>query len=252
MDWGVTPTDLIKGQGLDYEEYDLSDKTFLQNISSGIIAIAKKIKAALIVSERIILIDENLHDAKKPFGQAHELGHECIPEHKEIFYVCSEIDLAHSVRKEMEFEANIFASELIFPSHLLEAVHTNFPLSMSTILYLKAISGGSFHSAALKYVESSPNECCLLILDLKTDENGNKGLYLNGKQICSPSWWSKNKRLLADPQFFPSSHNLSQIVYSFTMEDFIENELVLNSSPKLRLKVHSFYNQYNAFALLFK
>lgn len=122
---------------------------------------------------------------------------------------------------------------------------------MRTLLYLKEISGGSFHSTAIKDVESSPEKFCLLILDKKTDEEGNQGLYLDGTQICSPSWWKKYKRVLKSPQFFPSSHNLSQIVYSVSFEDFIENEIVLNPS-KVKFKVHSFYNHYKAFALLFE
>lgn len=251
MEWGVTPQDLIERQGLEYSEYDLSDTSFIGKVTSHAKKIVDKIKAAIIVSERIILIDEYLHYAKKPFGQAHELGHDSIPEHKEILYVCSEFDLNQSVRKEMEFEANIFASELLFPSPLMETIHSNFPLSMQTILYLKNLSEGSIHSTAIKYVETSDKICCLLVLEKSTNSNGECGLQFNGNQISSDEWHRKYKRLFSKKQFLPEGHNLSTVVYGWNSSEFVETTISIVDS-KLSFKAHVLYNQFKVFALIFE
>jgi hypothetical protein len=224
MEWGVPPEYLIKKEGLDYEEYNLNTNGFRAKVTATIKNLVKIIKAAIIPRERTILVDVDLHYAKKPFGQSHELGHNTIPEHREILYVCSEYDLNPQTRDEMEFEANVFASELIFPSPLMESIYKNYPLSMDTILQVKDLSKGSIHSAAIKYVAGAHQECCLLLLKRDQDEQGNDGLRLT-KQIPSPPWWEKYGKLLQDDQFFPPQHNLSLVVFSGTFDDIVKNVL---------------------------
>jgi len=251
MEWGPSPEFFMKKEGLDYEEYDLSDRSFLKKVSKKIKKISKVIKAAILIPEQLVLIDTDLHYAKKPFGQGHELGHNTIPEHKEILYVCSEHDLHIKVRKEMEFEANIFASEILYPTPLIESIHKNYPLSMATILLLKERSGGSIHSSAIKYVETSQKVCCLLILEKAHDDDGNRGLMFKSQQICSRPWWRKHKRLLADNQFFSEDHTLSSAVFSGSLEPFIKTELEIRGTDII-FQAHVFYNRFIVLALLFE
>lgn len=248
MEWGVSPQYLIVKEGLAYEEYNLNDESFLKKITNKIKEITKVIKAAIIIKEQVVLIDTDLHHAKKPFGQSHELGHYIIPEHKEILYVCSEADLNPLVRLEMEYEANIFASELLFPSPLMDSIYYNFPLSMETIIYLSKISSASIHSSAIRYVSACKGECCLLVLEKAQDDDENDGLTLT-KQIPSPAWWNKYNKLLEDYQFFPACHNLSLIVFSGQSDDIIKNSVTVGDSH--RFQVHTFYNRYIVLALLF-
>jgi len=85
MEWEVPIDFLLKKEGLQYEEYNLNEEGFLKKyITSPIKKIVQVIKAAIIVREKVILVDKDLHYAKKPFAQVHELGHNTIPEHKEI------------------------------------------------------------------------------------------------------------------------------------------------------------------------
>jgi hypothetical protein len=251
MEWGVPPTYLIEKQGLDYGEYDLNDNGFWarakNSIKNRIKEIAKRIKAAIVVPERIVLIDTDLHPSKKPFGQGHELGHNEIPEHREILYVCSEHDLNPATREQMEFEANIFASELLFPTPLMESIYTTYPVSMETILHLNELSGASIHSAAIRYVIGCDKECCLLTLDAELDDKGNSGLRLKHITWSNP-WWKKHKRLIADHQFFPPNHNLSLVVFSGQAEAIVKNTVTVGDE---RFNVHSFYNKYKVLALLF-
>jgi len=247
MEWGVPPSYFIKKEGLDYAEYNLNSNGFLARVTKTIKNIVKVIKAAIIIPERVILIDTTLHPAKKPFGQSHEFGHNDIPEHREILYVCSEQDLNPQTRDEMEFEANVYASELLLPSPLMEAIYKEYPIAMETILQLKNLSGASIHSAAIKYVTNCREECCLLILEVDNDEDGNSGLRLK-RQIPSIGWWKRYKKLLQDFQFFPPKHNLSLVVFSGNAEDIEKNTVKVD---KQEFQVHTFYNSYIVLALLF-
>lgn len=251
MDWGASPKFLIKKEGLDYNEYNLNCDNYLRKyITEPLKRISKTISAAFVVKEHIVLIDEDLHDAKKPFGRAHELGHHGIPEHREILYVCSEHDLNVETRNEMEFEANVFASEILYPTPLMESIHSNFPLSMDTILHLHNLSGGSIHSSALKYVNSSDKTCCLLILEKCNNEDGDSGLKLV-KQIPSKKWVTTHgPKYLKDGQFLPNNHTLSEIVFSSSRDDVKKGEIEVTNTKK-RFKFESFFNSYIAFALLF-
>ena len=246
MEWGVTPDYLIKEEGLDYGEYNLKESSLIKKITKRIRNLVKIIKAAIVVKEKIVLIDKDLHPKKKLFGKAHELGHHAIPEHRAIFYVCSEHDLNPQTVKEIEFEASLFASEILFPQPLIESIYKDYPLSMESILQLANFSKASFHAAAIKYVQDCDKLCCLLVLKVDSDEEGNKGLRLK-HQCFSKSWWKKYGKLLKNGQFLSKDHNLSQVVFSGNSENIVKNYV---KTRNYKFPVHTFYNQYIVLALL--
>lgn len=249
MSWEVTPNELIRLEGIHYQEYNLNEEGFIAKITRRLKAITEKVKAILVVREATVLVDKHLHPAKKPFGQSHELGHHAIPEHKEILYVCSEEDLNPKTRKEMEFEANVFASEILLPFQLMKNIYEEYPLSMETILLLKQLSNSSYHSAAIKYVSGSDKECCLLILSPEKDTKGNLGLRLD-RQIWSRPWRNRyKKKIIGDRQFLSAEHNLSKVVFSDNPEVIVNNTVRLKN-PDLVLGAQTFFNQYIVLALL--
>jgi hypothetical protein len=249
-EWGVSPVDLITETGLDYEEYNLRDKGLIRKIKIGVKKIAERIRAALIVREQVVLIDSDLHKAKKPFGQGHELGHNVIPEHREILYVCSEADLNPLTRAQMEFEANVFSSEILHPTPLMSKLHKEYPVSMETVLLLHQLSRASIHSSAIRYVNSCDKECCLLTLEVEKDEEGNSGLRLKG-QIWSEPWHQRFRRkIIEDNQFFPPTHNLSLIAFSGGIQEIIKNTVRLVNDD-ITFQAHTFYNGFIVIALLF-
>jgi Zn-dependent peptidase ImmA (M78 family) len=251
MEWGAPPVYLIEKEGLDYDEYNLKDRSIIKKITKSLVKVAKIIKAVFSVREKVVLVDIDLHKAKKPFGQAHELGHHAIPEHREILYVCSEADLSYDTRMEMEFEANVFASEILFPRPLIEKIYENYPLTMETILHLAELANASIHSAALRYAEDCDKECCVLFLKVAEDGEGNKGLRLMS-QKWSPAWGGRFRRkLIKDKQFFHPGHILSQIVFSGGLNDVIKGKVNVKNGKELMFQAHTFYNGYTVFALLF-
>ena len=252
MDWGAYPPFFMKKEGLFYAEYDLSNGSILRKyITEPLRKIISCIKAAIVVPERLVLVDEDLHHAKKSFGQAHELGHHIIPEHREIFYVCSEHDLAPQTRIGMEFEANIFASEILYPSQLMNNINRDYPLAMETILQLSQLSKGSVHSSAIHYVQTSAVECCLLILESKLDPEGSSCLTLKS-QISSTPWVRKfGPQFFGKGQVFSENHVLAKQVFASSREDISKGNIQMTNSKEI-FQFHAFYNSYIVLVLVFK
>jgi Zn-dependent peptidase ImmA (M78 family) len=252
MEWGVSPEFFIEREGLQCSEYNLNEEGFFRKyIKTPLMKIGQLIKAAIIIKEKVVLIDEDLHHAKKPFGKLHELGHHVILEHREIFYVCSEHDLRPDTRREIEFEANVFASELLCPSALLKSIHTEYPLCMETVMQLKQLSSGSIHASAIKYVTTSDKECCLLILHRDGDEEHNPGLRLE-RQICSETWVRKyGGKCFEEQQFLPQDHVISRAAFFVSMNDIYKGTVSLRDT-KTVFRFNSIYNSYKLFALVFE
>ncbi|MFX1295511.1 MAG: hypothetical protein ACFFD2_11770, partial [Promethearchaeota archaeon] len=136
---------------------------------------------------------------------------------------------------------------ILFPSRLMDSIYKDYPISMETILQLANLSNASFHSAAIRYVEANDKECCLLILVTDYIDEEKEGLRLK-QQICSKPWWRKYGNLIRRDQFFPANHNLSLVAFSGNVESIVKNTVNVKD---LKFQVHTFYNNYNVFALLF-
>lgn len=244
MDWGVPIEDLIKKQGLDYSEYDLNSESFLSKIRKAAKKVAEKIKAAIFVSEKLILVDRELHYKKKPWGQAHELGHHAIPEHREILYVCSEHDLSKDTRDQMEFEANVFAAELLCPAHLIDEIHINFPIDLQTILYLASVSKGSIESCAIRYVKTSKRTCALL-----TFENKDGSFIAKNKPLYSSKWWKKYKNNLGDLNVIVNGLHLYELLLKSSTVDIAKDSIDIGGH---NLEIQTFCNSFTYLALIFE
>lgn len=119
---------------------------------------------------------------------------------------------------------------------------------MKTILQLHSLSGASIHSSAIAYVNNSEKKCCLLIFDKEKDNKGIDGLRLK-KQIYSNSFWNENKKIIIqDNLLLLKDHPLSEVVFSGKPQDVFE--YTVNIAEK-SYNIHSFYNSYHVFALLF-
>jgi len=251
MEWGVTPLDLIEKAGLHHEEYDLADKSIFGRIKDTVKNITEKIRAVLFVKEKAIVIDSDLHNAKKPFANSHEFGHDQIPEHREILYVCSEVDLNPETRREMEFEANEFAAELLCPSPLMKKIYENYPLSMETILFLKDASKASITSAAIKYTRDCPSECCLLILAQNKEDGVCNGVKIQRPPILSRSWYEKYKRrFFFNNELFAANHFLSISAINSEIAQVRKGELI-DKATGLTFKCEVVFNGYDSLALIY-
>jgi Zn-dependent peptidase ImmA (M78 family) len=166
LDWSVSVDDMIDLQGYSQDKYgQLSFSRFGSWLKSAVTESAKKVKALVSVKEKVILVSHDLHTRRVPFAKAHEMGHAELPWHKAILYVCDEHDLAASTQEQLEFEANVFASELLLPKDLLEPIYQQFPTSLETVMLLQERSGTSIESAAVAFTRHHPGVCALLTLE---------------------------------------------------------------------------------------
>jgi hypothetical protein len=248
MDWGVKVDDLIKLEGLTYDEYDLSEEGFINTLKGYVHGVFRKIKALLSVPNQLILIDQNLHTSKKPFGQGHELGHNTIPWHQEILYVCNEWDLSFETRKEMEFEANIFSAETLIPTPLLEKIYQEYPLSMETILHISQLSGASIQTSAIKYVFENPDACCLLTFKKeRNEENGDICLRLEKCPQYSSEWYDQKIAFITKDQILNSDHVVTKFANDRFANPIERRECRLGEKT---YPMDLFSNTYNVFALI--
>lgn len=217
MDWSAQIDDLLKEGGLASQQFSVADHGIVGKVISAVEwfkALAEKkidqIKAMISVKEKVVFVANDLHDAKVPFAKGHELGHNEIPWHKEILYVCDEFDLAPTARAQMEFEANVFSAEVLVPAPLLATVYENFPISMDTVLQLKQWSGASIEVCASKYVESHPGKVALLICKVEQGADG-ACLRLKRKSL-SPSAVKSELCWVAKDQVLNANHVVCQAI----------------------------------------
>lgn len=248
-----TPIDnLIEFANLKCSEYNPLEKGFWETIKEKETLkeraklVFHKIKAILIPRKRQIWIDRFIHPAKEPFAKLHELGHFKIDWHRKILYACSEHDLDYRIRRMMEREANIFASEALFQGNKFTEIAEQFPLHMNTVLQMSNLCGASYESTARRYVETNRHSCALAVLRPlpSIDEFGRKTLEFI-YSIYSESFLKQFGNVNFGKHFSPQ-HLLSRIVNEKTSEDVMEAEVKIKNQV---VKVQTFYNSYRVFAL---
>lgn len=246
LDWEATVDDLIDLEGLRQSEFDLQNKTLLEQLKVRIDNAICSIKALIHVPNKLIAVDSNLHHSKKHFGKAHELGHNTIPWHREILYTCSEYDLSADVRDEMEKEANAFGGVLLIPTPLLQKHYNTFPTSIESILHVYELAQkkASIHTTAIRYVSECPSACCLLIF--KNDRNDQ----VPPTPVCWPTYsrsWREQKLQWIDENQFIMKDAIAELVSGIQTGDIRSCPIEIEGRLT---KVDLFSNSYNIFALI--
>ncbi|SCM82312.1 conserved hypothetical protein [uncultured Sporomusa sp.] len=179
--------------GIELMEDDLGDK----GIVSGCL-IKEGNSAAVLVNEHIA------YHGKKRFTIGHEIGHFCIPWHVKTEYECRTADLeAFKSDKEEEFEANLFASELLFPTKAAVEILKKKEVSMHLTKIVADEYGLSLCAAARKLVEKTEYDTCAIVLSqnstclwrIRSPKFLKRGLDMRSRGIVLPSivWEGKTK-----------------------------------------------------------
>ena len=107
-----------------------------------------------VPDKRVIIIrDDYDYRKRNNFTFAHEFAHWEIPSHRAILYKCSQFDLSLKARKQMEREANFFASELSFMGDKFTEYLFSSPVSMKSIMQLSDMFGMSIEATLIRAVE---------------------------------------------------------------------------------------------------
>lgn len=112
----------------------------------------------------IIRIRSSIPEAgRKRFAIAHELGHWFLHKHVSQLFTCTSEDLAARYRgSPVEIEANLFASELLMPSHLFASRAREAPPTIGCLENIAAEFQTSFTATAIRYIECATRACAVV------------------------------------------------------------------------------------------
>ena len=128
--------------------------------------------AALLIAdgtgEVIILLNQSIRSVGRVnFTLAHEIGHLRLPHHGRR-YSCSYADLhVFSSDKPLEREANLFASELLFPESAFLADIHGMDLSWKAISRLASRYQASMTATALRMCQKTMDSCALAFVQAR-------------------------------------------------------------------------------------
>ncbi|HEY6250989.1 MAG TPA: ImmA/IrrE family metallo-endopeptidase, partial [Candidatus Angelobacter sp.] len=118
-------------------------------------------------NDRFVFIDRNAPKPRIPFIKLHEAGHGRLP------HQCKMYKLVHDCEKTLdpyitdlfEREANVFASEVLFQGDVFSNEAHGQSFGMKVPMKLAKKYGASNYATFRRYVMTSPNACCLVVLE---------------------------------------------------------------------------------------
>jgi hypothetical protein len=122
-----------------------------------------KVRGILDLKARTVMVDASLHPKRREFLQFHEVGHDVLDWHRDLFVVTSEWDLNPGVRSKFEAEANHFAATAIFQIDDLAEVQRGRRLQMAQLAGLATRYGASLTATARHYITIQDLPAALLI-----------------------------------------------------------------------------------------
>jgi hypothetical protein len=170
-------------QKLDVRYYSISNPDFLDRMTHKMRIAGKVImepiriyeavkqmdlKALLLPDAKKILIDDDLHDIKKRWAEAHEITHDLLEWHKDFMYGDAEVTLLPSCEEMMESEANLGAGLLLFPRYYLDDYLSGKEPLMSVAMSLADDSGNSITAAGWRIAEYSTRPTFFMVCESGT------------------------------------------------------------------------------------
>lgn len=188
---------------VEYKEEEMSNNNFL-GISLG------------CASKATILVNSNIDFApRKLFTAAHEIGHVVlhIMTGKQSEFQCTNNDLTTTDKKNkmFEYEANIFASALLMPKHLIQNDINRNDLSWKLVSDITNKCKTSLEATARRIVSLSKEPCILLIQQNHTPWH----------PIKSPHWpWFVTNPQFPDQLDYCDYDNLTDAMEECSLSDW--------------------------------
>jgi len=207
-----------------------------------------KVDAMLDLQGSSVYVREGMHDRKKSWGYAHELGHLALPWHRDLLYWCPILRLPPRVQKQFEREADLFAAEVFFHGGMFieEALDLPFGLEAPKTLANDRYDV-SLHAAFMRYAEENPRSCCLLVFrPILLDEPA-------GQYDLELLYYVRSSRFSGHIPPKQVCHADTEVVPLLTGEaplGVVEHEVVLGRDNPQVFRANSFYNQYHLFTLI--
>jgi len=143
---------------------------FIKKAKAGAVAIKSALSKVLGLfdsHERLVVIDKDAPQPKKPFIKLHEAAHGSLPHQSKIYRLIHDCEktLDAEIADLFEREANVFASEVLFQGEVFskEAHGQSFGIKVPISLARKF--GASNYSAFRRYVITNTCACCVVVLE---------------------------------------------------------------------------------------
>lgn len=135
-----------------------------------ILAILKKIKGRVLgllsVEERRYYIDSDMPVERQRFTEAHEIGHDALPWHREAYFGEDSTTLAADTKALLELEANQFSAEILFSADRFNREADEWAPSIDVPLGLAGTYRTSAAATIRRYVEGSDRPIALVATGL--------------------------------------------------------------------------------------
>jgi hypothetical protein len=135
-----------------------------------------KIRGILDVKGRLVWVSPDLHRHRRIFIKLHELGHDVIKWHHDLFVVTSEDDLRPDIRKVFESEANKFAAECTFQVNDMAEAHCGRRLDIADLGALACRYNASLTATARHYVSIQDLPAALLVGKVEVGFDGSRAI----------------------------------------------------------------------------
>ena len=168
-------------------------------------SIPSRVLGLLAIPQKTIFVDLGLPTGRRRFTEAHEIGHNVMPWHEGAYFHDDATTLSPATKVDLEREANIFSSELLFGAGRFTAIADDFAPSLDVPVQLAQVHGTSVASAIRYYVEWSahPVACIALSQYTRRSASGEDEVSIFWNQsFASPSF---TKRYGALRGIFPGN-----------------------------------------------
>ncbi len=144
---------------VDLHKASLFDLGAEQDLPPGIMAIMRKLKGRVLglldIQERRYYVDNSLSIERQRFTEAHEIGHDALPWHRQAYYGDDHHTLAPDTRQSLEIEANLFSAEVLFAGTRFNKEADEWAPSIDVPLALNSSYQVSAAAAIRRYVSGS-------------------------------------------------------------------------------------------------
>ena len=200
--------------------------------------------------KRVVAFRRGLPSQKKKWGALHEVGHEFLPWQRQLLYYCPLLWLPAKVQRQLEAEADVFASEAFFFGQEFHRLAFSGDLGLTTAIELATgVYGTSIHATVRHFAEQCPQPRCLLVWRPKNDAgvpepSGELALHYYVK--------SESFRGHIDPGQVADPDEAVTQLFADSSPGVIDHDMVFvdKSGRKFLAQAESFSNSYNVFTLI--
>ncbi|HEM7854166.1 TPA: ImmA/IrrE family metallo-endopeptidase [Burkholderia multivorans] len=208
---------------------------------------AQSLRGCLFVQDNLVITRDDGYPQRNNFVLAHELGHFQLPWHKALLYKCTQFDLSAKANKQLEREANFFASEICFMGEHFTDQLQDSALSIRTLVRLADRFNMSKEATFRRAVELERRPCLLIRFTANEQSDAE---YLKIDYIIYSNSFTEQFGQIDHRQVFSKQHVLAQVLADplASLSNYFEGEITMRDT-KQQLRLESWKNRWNVFAL---